>query len=355
MPRLRDFIEKINIKADLSFDEVLAPHTTFRVGGPADLLIAPWTREDLLGLLAGAAREGLPLFVLGGGANIVVSDLGIRGIVVDTRHLDGVARAEAGGGGPNGGADGSLDGGGLDGADSGRDGGADGGRDGAAAGETLLVAGSGLTMDGLCEKALDLGLAGLETFYGMPGRIGGAVYMNARCYEVEVADRLAWVESVAATGGAVERRRFDRAEWAYKSSPFQPGGAAGGRVILGAAFRLREGEREAIAEVMRAKRADRETKGHYRLPSAGSTFKNDRRLGAPTGKLLDELGMRGRRVGGAMVSPWHANIFVNAGGATASDIAALVDLVRGEARARLGVELESEILFVGEFPGRKEG
>jgi UDP-N-acetylmuramate dehydrogenase len=100
---------------------------------------------------------------------------------------------------------------------------------------------------------------------------------------------------------------------------------------------------------MRARRADREAKGHYRLPSAGSVFKNDRRFGRPSGRLLDELGLRGRRLGGAMVSEWHANIFVNAGGATAADMRELIELARREARDKLGVELEPEVLMVGEF------
>jgi UDP-N-acetylmuramate dehydrogenase len=104
-----------------------------------------------------------------------------------------------------------------------------------------------------------------------------------------------------------------------------------------------------IARVMRERRADREAKGHYRLPSAGSVFKNDRSLGAPTGALLDRLGLRGRRIGDAMISPWHANIFVNAGSATAADMRELIELAMREARERLGIELEPEVLMVGEF------
>ena len=104
-----------------------------------------------------------------------------------------------------------------------------------------------------------------------------------------------------------------------------------------------------VARVMRERLADREAKGHFRLPSAGSVFKNDRSLGAPTGKLLDGLGLRGRSVGDALVSPWHANIFVNSGHAAAADMRALIDLTRREAREKLGVELESEVLMIGAF------
>ena len=228
---------------------------------------------------------------------------------------------------------------------------ADAGEEGGSPRGVLLAAEAGLSVDRLCEEALRCGLAGLEDFYGLPGSVGGAVYMNARCYEVEMADRLAWVEAAKAGPGGVEVERRPRApgEWAYKRSPYQPGGPAAGDLVLKAAFRLRPGEPAAIEAAMRARRADREGKGHYRLPSAGSVFKNDRAIGRPTGKLLDELGFRGRRVGGALVSEWHANIFVNSGGATASDMRALIESAQREVRARLGLEIEPEVVFVGDF------
>jgi UDP-N-acetylmuramate dehydrogenase len=331
MTTLRDFLEKINIRGEIAFDEPMAAHTTFRIGGPADALVAPADREELLRLIAAARAAAIPCFILGGGANVVFGDRGMRGIVVDTRHIDGVEEVRPMAGQSE--CDASL-----------AEGDASEGK-----GDALLVAGAGLSMDGLCEAALARGLAGVETFYGMPGTVGGAVFMNARCYEVEVADRLAWAELATDDGLSIESRPHVADEWSYKRSPFQPGGAAAGAIVLGAAFRLRRGDKKAIEAVMREKRADREAKGHYRLPSAGSVFKNDRRLGQPSGKILDSLGLRGRRIGGAMVSEWHANIFVNAGGAKAAELRALVELARDEARERLGVELEPEVLFVGDF------
>jgi UDP-N-acetylmuramate dehydrogenase len=185
-----------------------------------------------------------------------------------------------------------------------------------------------------------------------------------------MSDVLAWVDStdaqgritrrpvapsgaVAATGAAATG-----AAWAYKRSPYQSGatgvesGEAAGELILEAGFRLTrltdEGAASAAA-VMRRRRADREAKGHYKLPSAGSVFKNDRSLGVPTGKLLDSLGLRGRRIGAAMVSPWHANIFVNEGGATAADMRKLIELAQREALERLGAKLECEVLMAGDF------
>lgn len=315
MPTLRDFLEKINIRADLAWEEPLAGHTSFRLGGPAELLVRPADEESAIALVRAAREEGIPLFVLGGGANLLVGDRGIRGIVLDTGSLRGLRLEEP----------------------SGSEGGA-----------CLLSAGAGLPVDELCLEALCLGLGGLQDFAGLPGSVGGAAYMNARCYEREISQVLERLRYLAPSGELVERAVLP-GEWDYKRSPFQPGGAAAGALVLEAAFRLESAESAEIAATMRARRADREAKGHYRLPSAGSVFKNDRRLGAPTGKLLDGLGFRGRAIGGAAVSAWHANIFVNSGGATAADMRKLIELAQREARERLGAELEPEVLLVGDF------
>ncbi len=312
----------------------MALHSTFRIGGPAEAFLRPADAESAAALLAAAHAEGIPLFVLGGGANILVGDRGIKGIVMDCSAMRSI-------GGPLRGLTPAL------GSDPG-----------------LMSAGSGLAMDELCLEALARGLGGLEDFSGMPGTVGGAVYMNARCYEREMSQVLAYVVSADAEG-RIHRRGLESAdapfarEWSYKRSPFQPprlgeagSGSAAGELILEAAFRLTPLDDEGAARtarVMRERRADREAKGHFRLPSAGSVFKNDRAFGAPTGRLLDGLGMRGRRIGDAMVSAWHANIFVNAGAATAADMRALIELARSEAREKLGIELESEVLMVGEF------
>jgi UDP-N-acetylmuramate dehydrogenase len=333
MPTLRDFLQKINIRAELAWNEPMSLHTTFGIGGPADAFVRPEDPASAAALLAAARAEGLPLFVLGGGANILVGDRGIRGIVMDSSRLRSLrieAEREAG---PEAEPE------------------AEGPGEGRA--KVHLVAGAGLSVDELCLEALARGLGGLEDFAGMPGSVGGAVFMNARCYERQASQVLAWTSSVggAGSGGPARRPVREEAGWGYKLSPFQEGGAASGELILEAAFaltRLDDAGAARTAGVMRARRADREAKGHYRLPSAGSVFKNDRSLGQPTGKLLDSLGLRGRRIGGAMVSPWHANIFVNSGGATASDMAALIELAKAEARRELGAELECEVLMVGE-------
>jgi UDP-N-acetylmuramate dehydrogenase len=322
MPSLRDFLEKINIRAEVAYDEPMAAHTSFRIGGPADALVRPLDEDSAIALVRAAAGEGMPLFFLGGGANLLVGDKGIRGIVLDSAALRSL-RYESARAAPDAGSA-------YPGAFS------------------ILRAGAGLPVDELCLEALCLGLGGIEDFAGMPGAVGGAVFMNARCYEREMSRVLARVRYLAADGHVGERG-VESGEWDYKKSPFQPGGPCAGSLVLEASFRLAPADPSRLAATMRARRADREAKGHYRLPSAGSVFKNDRRFGKPTGKILDELGFRGRSVGGAMISNWHANIFVNAGGASAADMRKLIELAQREVRERLGYELEPEVLMVGEF------
>ncbi len=306
MPTVREFLEKIKFDGPVFYDEPLAGRTTFRIGGPADALAEPRTGESLAALLAAARSEGLPVFLLGGGANLLVGDRGIRGLVVSTRGLAGLRLTETG-----------------------------------------IEAGAGVPVVDLVGTAAEAGLSGLEFAAGLPGSAGGAAYMNARCYEREFADVMARVDYLDTEGG-LGSLVPERGEWAYKRTPFMPGGRLAGAVVLGAEFRLVPGNPDAIRSRMRELEADRASKGHFDFPCAGSVFKNDRRFGRPTGKILDELGFRGRRLGTAAVSEKHANIFVNPGAATAADMRALIDLARREALERFGYELETEVVIVGE-------
>jgi UDP-N-acetylmuramate dehydrogenase len=310
MLTLQQFIEKINSRTGftglLAYDEPMAWHTTFRVGGPADLFIRP--EGDTFPAYAAplreaARREGIPLFVLGGGANIVVPDRGIRGIVLDS-----------------------------------------GGWRGAAAEGSGLLVRSGTPVDDAVEAAAAAGLGGLEFLAGMPGTMGGAVWMNARCYGTSLSDVLTETEILDESGGRlwVPARPED---FGYKKSPFQNRQA----LILQARLALAPRPEREIRREMEERRRDREAKGHYRFPSAGSAFKNNRDFGKPTGKIIDELGLRGLAVGGAQVAPWHGNIIINTGGALAQDIRALVDEVAARVQAAAGFTLEPEILFVGEW------
>jgi UDP-N-acetylmuramate dehydrogenase len=191
------------------------------------------------------------------------------------------------------------------------------------------------------------GLSGLEFLAGMPGTLGGAVWMNARCYEKSLSDVLSAVEVLTPEGKAAGSRWVPRrpGDFGYKRSPFQ----GGEDLILGALLGVTWGDPESIRRAMAEHRGDRERKGHYRCPSAGSVFKNNRDFGTSTGRIIDELGLRGLRLGGAQVAPWHGNIIINTGNARAADIRSLTDLVAGRVKAERGLELEREILFVGEW------
>jgi len=316
MDTLRKFIEKINregqFSGELRFDEPMSRHTTFKVGGKADAWVRP--AKDIFTayaarLLEAAGEEGVPVFVLGGGANIVVSDGGIRGVVLDMgswHGMDKPVKSEEEG----------------------------------AFSVRLL---SGSSVDGIADQLAGEGLSGLEFLAGMPGSVGGAIWMNARCYEKSVSDVLVETEILD------EDRReqvipFRSDDFSYKKSPFQ------GRkvLILSGSFKVNSREPKEIHDEIAIYRRDRREKGHYRFPSAGSAFKNNRDFGDPTGRIIDQLGLRGFSVGGAQVAPWHGNIIINSGGATAADIKSLAAEVARRVKEERGLELETEILFVGE-------
>jgi UDP-N-acetylmuramate dehydrogenase len=295
---------------DVRFDEPMSGHTAFKIGGPADC----WVRPDAEGfpcfsaaILRLARDADIPVFILGGGANIVVSDRGIRGIVLDTGAWKGCGATEDG-----------------------------------------LSFRGGMSMDEATEAAAAQGFSGIEFLAGMPGSVGGAAWMNARCYGREIADVLAWADIIdfsADRSGFEVMRITSKAGFGYKRSPFQSWDC----LILEAGFRLVQSDKDAIRHEMKKNRRDRRDKGHYRFPCAGSVFKNNPGFGKSTGQIIDELGLRGLAKGGARVSPFHGNIIINTGGASAADVRFLVDEVSDKVKARTGFDLEPEVLLVGEW------
>lgn len=285
------------------FDEPMSRHTTFEVGGPADVFVRPKGEEDIPIVLQTAAAAETPLFVLGGGANILVADAGIRGIVLDITGLNEVSHEGI-----------------------------------------LLSCGAGADVTAVTSYAADAGLGGIDFLHSMPGTIGGAVWMNARCYGSSIVDILREVRGVTSEGARFLYQPREE-DWEYKKSPFQ----TRPDVITGCEFSLYREDPGEIWDRMLGYYRDREQKGHFAAPSAGSVFKNNRAFGKPSGAIIDSLGLRGTRVGGAQVSDEHANIIVNTGNATAWDIRNLMERVRREVQDRLGLELEQEVLYVGEW------
>jgi len=310
---------------DVRYNEAMSDHTTFKVGGTADCFISLKETKNqeqntenfpefCIDLLNRAKNADIPVFILGGGANIVVSDKGIRGIVLDMNGWAGQS---------------------------------------ALSENDEIIFKSGTKLDDAAASACAAGLSGLEFLAGMPGTIGGALWMNVRCYGSEIADVITNVELIIKNeelGMSNEKYKIEKKiindgeGFGYKKSPFQEMDC----VILSAAFKLKKGDKEKISDQMEKYKKDRKEKGHYLFPCAGSAFKNNRDFGKPTGQIIDETGLKGFQIGGAQIAPFHGNIVINTGNATAADICALMNEVAAKVKSSTGFELESEILFIGE-------
>ncbi len=280
-------------------DAPLAPYTSFRIGGPAMLLATPAEREELKRALAFALAEGWPVHVLGGGSNTLVRDGGFRGLAI---RLDAFRALER--------------------------------RDDAVA------AGAGVRVSRLLAFCCRHGLAGLEILSGVPGTVGGAVWGNAGAWGGAVADVLASVELVTAAG---EERTLprDAIPFGYRAS-----GLPTGSVVTLATFALTPDDAAAMRRRISGYLVRRNASQPVEFRSAGSIFKNP--PGEYAGRLVERAGLRGTRIGNAMISAKHGNYIVNLGGARAADVLALVALARRRVREAAGVELELEIKVVGE-------
>jgi UDP-N-acetylmuramate--L-alanine ligase/UDP-N-acetylenolpyruvoylglucosamine reductase len=280
--------------------EPMARHTTLRVGGPADLWVEPATLETLARLLVRAGELGVPVTVVGRGSNLLVRDLGLRGLTV---HLArGVfTRLEVEG--------------------------------------VVIRAGAGVRLRQIAYAARKAGLSGLEFMEGIPGNLGGSLRMNAGAMGRWMFDVVESVQIMEKDGSVHEVPAAELGA-GYRQVP-----GLDGRIALGATLR---GTPAALPEIDARLQAysARRWSSQPAAPSAGCTFKNDPSI--PAGKLIDELGLKGLSVGGARISPVHANFIVNEGGATARDILALIERIRSEVRSRRGLELEPEIQIVGE-------
>ncbi len=290
--------------------------TSFKIGGYADIYSEPSSLEELEAALAFTRREQLHSILLGGGTNMLIPDEGIRGMVIHTHNMRHIRLLKD-------------------------------------KPEPRIEAEAGTTMQELTEFCAEHGLSGLEDFAGLPGTVGGAVFMNARCYEKSIADVLiaASVLHFSEKQCIIESYSLQQEEWAYKHSPFQPQDKQyaaignGRKIIVSATFKAASGNKAAIRKKMEERIADRTEKGHFRLPSAGSAFKNNHVFGKPSGKLIEEAGLRGFQIGGAQIAPWHGNFIVNTGSATANDVMELVKTIQKRVKEQTGFELEPEMIF----------
>jgi UDP-N-acetylmuramate dehydrogenase len=326
MEKLWQIARKINIDpARIRISEPMSLHTSFKIGGPADYYLRLSSESELAALVKTLRDAGEPFFVLGGGANLLVGDKGIRGWVLDLSKLSDCR---------------------LESPFSVKEG-------GRCEGEVSLYAQAGISIDRLCEEALALGLQGIENFYGMPGSLGGAVYMNARCYEDDIATILGILKIISPA--ARRKTWIPPPPLELQALGVSAGAIYDGWIVTAAELKLRCGEAPRIASVMRDRKMDRVSKGHYRYPSAGSMFKNNRSFGKPTGAILDSLAFKGRRLGDAAVSPWHANIFVNMGRASAKDMRRLIESAQEAALRTYGFSLEPKSSLSASFDSPAPG
>lgn len=287
-------------KIPVLWDEPMKNHTSFKIGGPAAALCVPKDRQQLRELVGFVQREGVDSWYIGSGSNLLVSDEGLNGIAI---LLDS-------------GFDGEIE---LDG--------------------TVLLVPAGKKLSAVCAAACAAGLTGLEFAYGIPGSVGGAVYMNAGAYGGEMKDRLLWVEYLAPTGEIV-RLEQEQMGLSYRHSCFMEEGMQGSCIVR-AAFGLQRGEKAAIQSEMDRILNQRRQKQPLEYPSAGSTFK--RPQGAFAAQLIDECGLKGFTVGGAQVSKKHAGFVINTGKATCADVLELTRQVRECVQEKTGYLLELEV------------
>ena len=287
---------------NVKLQEPMSKHTTFRIGGPADFYLCPHSTKEVQQAVQICKEENLPYFILGNGSNLLVSDKGYRGVIIQLwKNFSDI----------------SVKG-------------------------CCITAKAGALLSKVAAEALEAGLTGMEFASGIPGTIGGAVFMNAGAYGGEMKDIIKEVK-VLDDQGEVRVLSNEEMKLGYRTSIVKEKGYT----VLSAVLELKKGEPSVIRETMEDLKNRRTSKQPLDMPSAGSTFK--RPEGYFAGKLIMDSGLRGFSVGGAQVSEKHCGFVVNKGGATAEYVTVLIREVQRRVKEKFGVELETEVRFLGEF------
>lgn len=282
-------------------DEPMKRHTSFKVGGPADILVTPNTMDHLGKILEICKKHSIPFFIMGNGTNLIVRDKGIRGVVI--KILDRFNKWEVKG--------------------------------------EIITAEAGILLSRLSTVALTHGLTGLEFASGIPGTLGGAVTMNAGAYDGEMKDVVMSTRYIDKQG-VIKTVEGIQHQFGHRDSFIQREGG----IVLSTRLQLKKGNREEIRAKMNELNRRRKDKQPLEMPSAGSVFR--RPEGHYTGKLVEDCGLKGYRIGGAQVSEKHCGFIVNAGDASAEDIVTLIGAVQNNVKEKFGVELNTEVKIVGE-------
>ena len=282
--------------------ELMSRHTTFRIGGPADFFLVPENTDEIRRIIAVCKEKNVPYFILGNGSNLLVSDKGYQGVVVQLYRNFGQIRVE----------------------------------------DSRIHAQAGALLSGIAAAAREASLTGFEFAGGIPGTLGGAVVMNAGAYGGEMKDVLKEVTVLTPEGGVLTLQA-DELHMGYRTSVIKEAGY----IVLEAVISLEKGDQEEIRSRMQELAGMRTSKQPLSYPSAGSTFK--RPEGYFAGKLIMDSGLRGYQVGGAQVSEKHCGFVINTGNATAKDVTTLMSDVQRIVLEKFGVKLEPEVKFLGEF------
>ncbi len=283
-------------------NEPIAPYTSFRIGGPADFYIEPKTPEALQSAVRLAKEFGIKTQIIGRGSNLLVSDAGYRGAILSTASLKELAVAD-----------------------------------------NVITVGAGVSLTSLAKFACDASLAGLSFVHGIPGSVGGAVFMNAGAYGGEISQVLSESTYYDTEKDIFETLNAEKHFFAYRHSIYKEHPEW---VILSASFRLCAGSSDAIHAEMEELMRRRIEKQPLEYPSAGSAFK--RYPGYYTAQLIDGAGLKGTSIGGAQISEKHAGFIINRGGAKATDVLALIELVKEKIFLLHGIEIEPEIIYLPE-------
>lgn len=280
-------------------NEPMSLHTSFKIGGGAEYFVEPSNEKELSAVLKATKENNIPVTVIGNGSNLLVSDEGIEGVVVSTLKMKTIRLLD----------------------------------------ETHIFAEAGSSLTAVCLFAKNNSLSGLEFAYGIPGSVGGALYMNAGAYGGEMSDVVESAKSL--DNGKLVERKVDEIDLSYRHSVY----TGNNEIIVGVTFKLKKGNLDEIEEKMNTLMQKRKTSQPLDFPSGGSTFK--RPEGYFAAALIDECGLKGLSVGGAEVSRKHAGFVINRENATCCDVLDLIQKIKDAVFEQKGVKLETEVIFLG--------
>lgn len=292
----REFYNEENVK----IDENLSSYVNFKVGGPADILLIPEAKEQIKKSICICKENNIPVYVIGNGSNILVRDGGFRGVVISLKAVNNIA-----------------------------------------VNDERIEAECGAMLKAVSDKAMENSLTGFEFACGIPGTIGGAVFMNAGAYDGEIAHVIESADVIDENCNVITLTN-DELDFGYRSSLVMKKGYT----VLSAVFKLEKGHVKTIKELVDDLTNKRESKQPLEYPSAGSTFK--RPTGYFAGKLIQDAGLKGYSIGGAAVSEKHSGFVINKGNATAKDITDLIKHIQNEVKKQFGVDLHTEVRIIGE-------